>query len=85
MNKSGFDFTSLQTRGSPLIVFRTQTRQSRKRGDWSKGEGREEGIPLQRYPLSGKKINGLLGTRLAPRRFTRRDKGKDTLTQKVNV
>ena len=56
MNKSGFDFTSLQTRGSHLIVFRTQTRQSRQRGDWSKGEGREEGIPLQRYPVSGKKL-----------------------------
>lgn len=85
MNKSGFDFASLQTRGSPLIVVLTQTRQSRQRGDWRKREGREQSIPLQRYPVSGKKINGLLGTRLAPRRFTRRDKGKDTLTQKVNA
>ena len=84
MNKSGFDFASLQTRGSPLIVVLTQTRQSRQRGDWRKREGREESIPQQRYPVSGK-TNGLLGTRLAHRHFTRRDKGKDTRTQKVNA
>ena len=56
MNKSGFDFASLQTRGSPLIAVLTQTRQSRQRGDWRKREGREESIPQQRYPVSGKKL-----------------------------
>ena len=56
MNKSGFDFASLQTKGSPLIVVLTQTRQGRQRGDWRKREGREESIPLQRYPVSGKKL-----------------------------